>query len=259
MKKIIILLVIVIAASAAYSFLTSAENADMTPRGWYVVRNKTHEIPSLDGEMAYITDHKAYYADLDAKPEDKVIYLTFDAGYENGNVEKILDALKKHDAKGAFFILENLVKTNTDLVIRMKNEGHLVCNHTAKHPDMTKKTDFASFERELKALEEVYAEYTGNEIDKYFRPPEGKFNEQTLMFAENAGYKTVFWSCAYADWDNSAQKSGAYAINLLKANTHNGMILLLHPTSATNAEILDTMLTYWESEGFRFGTLDELK
>ena len=209
--------------------------------------------------MKYIEDHSAYYVDRACKENDKKIYLTFDAGYENGNIEKILDVLKNHGAKGAFFVLENLIKKNTELVKRMKNEGHLVCSHTSKHPDMTSKTTFEEFKKELESLENVYKEYTGKKLDRFFRPPEGRFNERTLVFAEKAGYKTVFWSCAYADWDNNRQKSPEYAKELLKKNTHPGMILLLHPTSATNAEILDEMLTYWENEGYSFASLCDLK
>ena len=197
--------------------------------------------------------------DKNADEKNKVIYLTFDAGYENGNIEKILDTLKQHNAKGAFFILKNLIIRNTDLVNRMYEEGHLVCNHTSRHPDMSKIKDINSFKDELEALEKIYFEYTGKELSKFYRPPEGKFCEDNLKFADELGYKTIFWSFAYADWDNSAQPDPQQAIKKIKENTHNGMIVLLHPTSSTNAKILDELLTYWESEGYRFATLEELE
>jgi peptidoglycan-N-acetylmuramic acid deacetylase len=230
-----------------------------TAQDWSVHRMKNHEQPPLDSSMSYIEKYNAYYLDKKASENDKVLYLTFDAGYENGNIERILDVLKNHNAKGAFFILENLITRNTDLVKRMADEGHTVCNHTAKHKDMTKVNNIEDFKTELSNLECIYKEYTGNEMAKYYRPPEGKFNEQNLDFANKLGYKTIFWSFAYADWDNNKQPSEEYAIQKIKDNTHNGMIVLLHPTSKTNADILDRILTYWEEEGFRFGTLDELK
>ena len=132
------------------------------PVHWYVKNNTEHKRPQLDSALSVINGHNACYLGKD----EKVIYLTFDAGYENGNVEKILDILKKHNATGAFFILENLITRNTELVRRMANEGHLVCNHTARHKNMSLINDKAAFERELKALETVYSEYTGKELDK---------------------------------------------------------------------------------------------
>ena len=225
---------------------------------WSVNREKDHKQPKADGCYSYMEKYDCYYIDKKADENDKVIYLTFDAGYENGNIEKILDTLRKHNAKGAFFVLKNLIVRNTDLVKRMTDEGHLVCNHTANHPDMTRYKDIEAFKSELTALENVYTEHTGLTLSKYFRPPEGKFDEQTLSFAKSLGYKTIFWSFAYADWDNNNQPSLDYAFQKITENTHNGMIALLHPTSSANAAVLDRILSYWEKEGYRFGTLDEL-
>lgn len=234
------------------------EKADTTPKNWSVCREKDHKQPSLSTDFRFITDNGGYYIDNNVTEDKKVIYLTFDAGYENGNVEKILDTLKAHNAPGAFFVLENLIKRDTELVKRMSDEGHLVCNHTARHKDMTKITDINAFKEELDKLNEVYKEYTGREMAKYYRPPEGRFSEQNLAFANELGYKTIFWSCAYADWDNNKQPDKQKSIQKLLDNTHNGMVLLLHPTSATNAAILDTLLCEWEKQGYTFGTLDEL-
>lgn len=236
----------------------SAEALDSSAKSWSVQREKDHKQPTLISDFCFISDFGGYYIDKNAKDDDKVIYLTFDAGYENGNIEKILDTMKKYDVKGAFFILENLIKRNTDLVKRMADEGHTVCNHTARHKDMTKITDMAQFKSELDKLESVYKEYTGLEMSKYYRPPEGKFSKQNLEFANKLGYKTIFWSFAYADWDNNKQPDKDSAIKKITENTHNGMVVLLHPTSATNAEILDDLISYWKNEDYRFGSLDEL-
>ena len=222
------------------------------------MRNKEHKQPALEPQFRFIEQSGGYYIDHRADDAHKVLYLTFDAGYENGNVEKILDTLKAHRAPGAFFILDNLIRQNTDLVKRMAAEGHTVCNHTAKHKDMTKFTDKAAFAKELTALEKIYTEYTGNSMAKYYRPPEGKFSEENLQFANELGYKTIFWSFAYADWDNDKQPDPAASLEKLKLHLHPGEVLLLHPTSATNAAILDAFLTYAEQEGYRFGTLAEL-
>lgn len=229
------------------------------PYNWYFIPNRTSTQPLLDVGLKFIENHDAFYVDKNASENDKVIYLTFDAGYANENVYKIVDVLDSHNAKGAFFVLDNIIIRNTDLIEKMINSGHLVCNHTCKHRDMTKFDDQIGFEEEIKSLENVYTEYTGNDIAKFYRPPEGKFNEQNLIWAENLGYKTIFWSFAYADWDNDNQPDSEKSIKKVLDHTHNGMIILLHPTSKTNADILDTLLTEWEKQGYRFASLEELR
>lgn len=228
--------------------------------GWYCTRNKDHRQPSAAAELRFVEEYGGYYVDKRHGDDntDKVVYLTFDAGYENGNVEKILDIMKEEEVTGAFFILGNLIIKNTDLVKRMADEGHTVCNHTNRHKDMTTVGSIEEFKTELSALENIYRERTGREMAKYYRPPEGRFNEATMKYAHELGYKTVFWSFAYADWDNAKQPSPESAKKKIMENIHNGAVILLHPTSATNAEILGDVIRDLKSQGFRFGTLDEL-
>ena len=187
-----------------------------------------------------------------------VIYLTFDAGYENGATEKILDVLTKHEVKAAFFLVGNYIEKNADLVRRMAQEGHMVGNHTMHHPDMSKITDQAAFEKELKDLEDLYRQVTGQEMSRYYRPPQGVYSEENLKMAQALGYKTVFWSLAYVDWNNDSQPTKEQAFDKLLPRIHNGAVVLLHSTSRTNAEILDELLTRWEEMGYRFGTVEEL-
>lgn len=226
---------------------------------WYCKRNKEHKQPTLDTELSIIEALNCAYVDKahDDSAQDKVIYLTFDAGYENGNVAKILDVLKEQEVCGAFFILGNLIQRNPDLICRMANEGHLVCNHTCTHKDITKLPSQALLD-EINNLENAYFTLTGKRMAKYFRPPEGTFDKASLTTVRDAGYKTVFWSFAYADWDNSKQMSAASAKAKIMENLHNGEIMLLHPTSATNAEILRDVICEIKGMGYRFGTLDEL-
>jgi len=232
---------------------------DTQALNWYVKRNAEHTLPKLEPQFSFISENEAYYGDKRAAENgDKVIYLTFDAGYENGNIERILNTLKKHNAPAAFFVLENLVVRNTELVKRMADEGHLICNHTKNHPDMTKICDKNKFALQLSALSDVIKEKCGVECAKFYRPPEGKFSEQNLRFAKELGYKTVFWSFAYADWDNNRQPSREDAIKKILENAHPGEIMLLHPTSKTNADILDEILTALKNDGYRFASLTEL-
>ena len=189
---------------------------------------------------------------------EKVLYLTFDAGYENGCTEKILDTLKKHNAKAAFFLVGNYIQRNADLVRRMVQEGHTVGNHTMHHPDMSKLSDFNAFSRELSDLAELYEQTVGQPMPRYYRPPQGIYSEENLKMAQQLGYRTVFWSLAYVDWNNDAQPSREQALSKLLPRTHPGAVVLLHSTSKTNAEILDELLTKWEEAGYRFGTVEEL-
>lgn len=226
---------------------------------WYCVRNKANRQAIAAPELRFVEELGGYYIDHkhgdgDA---DKVVYLTFDAGYENGNVEKILNTLKSTDTPAAFFVLEHLITANPDLVRRMGEEGHLVCNHTAHHPNLACAAS-AKIEQEIRALEETYRTVIGGELSKYFRPPEGSFSREMLTAVQALGYKTVFWSFAYADWDNAHQPNPETAIRTIMTNMHNGAVLLLHPTSATNAEILPRVIALLRAEGYRFGTLDEL-
>ena len=191
-------------------------------------------------------------------PAEKVLYLTFDAGYENGSTEKILDVLKAHQVKAAFFLVGNYIERNADLVRRMAQEGHIVGNHTMHHKDMSQMTDPAAFQKELSDLEALYRETTGQQMPKYYRPPQGLYSEENLTMAKDLGYKTVFWSLAYVDWMNDRQPTRQEAFGKLLPRTHNGAVVLLHSTSQTNAEILDELLTKWENEGYRFATLEEL-
>ncbi len=221
---------------------------------WYCKHMKSSARPPIPPEMSYIESYGGYFLGKD----EHVIYLTFDAGYENGNIEKILDTLKSENIPAAFFILDNLVYSNPQLVQRMAEEGHTVCNHTAKHRDMTKCTSIDEFSAELEKMAEIYRNEIGYEMAKYYRPPEGKCSEANLQWANELGYKTILWSFAYADWDNENQMSPDKAIEKIITNTHNGEVILLHPTSATNAEILPTLIKKWREMGYSFGTLDDL-
>lgn len=201
---------------------------------------------------------KKYDAAYLGDTSEKVIYLTFDAGYENGATERILDTLQKHNVKAAFFLVGNYIEKNADLVRRMAEEGHTVGNHTMHHPDMSKLKDKQAFTRELQDLEALYREKTGKSLPKYYRPPQGIYSEENLKMAKELGYRTVFWSLAYVDWKNDSQPTKEEAFAKLLPRIHPGAVVLLHSTSETNAEILDELLTKWEEMGYRFGTLEEL-
>ena len=235
-------------------------NASAQGYSWYCVHAKEHKQPCADSQLLFVEDCGGYYIDhrhASDQAKDKVVYLTFDVGYENGNVARILDAMKEENVTGAFFILGNVAVKNPALVKRMADEGHLVCNHTYSHRDMTGQSREAVV-AELERMEQACLEKTGVTMSKYFRPPEGKFDKELLRSAESLGYKTIFWSFAYADWDNGRQMHGDKAFNKIMENLHNGAVILLHPTSATNADVMGRVIREIKAQGYRFGTLDEL-
>ncbi len=204
-----------------------------------------------------LAQYNAWYV---APTQEKVIYLTFDAGYENAqeSTVRILDALKKHQVSATFFLVGNYLETRPDLVRRMVDEGHTVGNHTYHHPDMGSISDRASFEAELTTLADKYQEITGQEMVKFYRPPQGKYSQSNLQMAKDLGYYTFFWSLAYVDWYEDDQPTREEAFEKLLGRIHPGAIVLLHSTSVTNAEILDELLTKWEEMGYTFASLEDL-
>lgn len=251
MKRFLCMLCGILCCAACLNITVSAKEE----AHWYCVHAKDHARPRADSAFSYLEKYDGYYIGKDE--EDKVIYLTFDAGYENGNVAKILDVLKEKQVPAAFFILSHLVDRETALVNRMFEEGHAVCNHTARHKNVAR-ADRAAFEKELNDLAALCLEKTGKPMAKYYRPPEGSFCENNLKWAKEMGYKTVFWSFAYADWDNQKQMSVDAAKDKILSNIHPGEVMLLHPTSDTNAAVLGEVIDQCRAMGYRFGTLDEL-
>ena len=201
---------------------------------------------------------KKYNAYFIGDTTQNTIYLTFDCGYENGNTPTILDALQKHQAPATFFVVGNFLSDQPDLVKRMAAEGHIVGNHTWSHPDMSKISTQEAFSEELNRVSTLYQETTGQEMVKFYRPPQGKYSTQNLQMAKDLGYQTFFWSLAYVDWYQDQQPTHEEAFKKLTGRIHPGAIVLLHNTSSTNAEILDELLTKWEEMGYSFGSLDQL-
>lgn len=211
--------------------------------------------PVANATSDYLKQFNAHYAD---QTDEKVIYLTFDAGFENGNTPAILDALKKHNVPATFFVVGNYISTSPDLVKRMVAEGHTVGNHTYHHPDMSKISTQESFAKELQDLEKLYQDTTGQPMTKFYRPPQGKYSESNLKMASDLGYHTFFWSLAYVDWYEDKQPTKEEAFKKLLGRIHPGAIVLLHSTSKTNGEILDELLTKWEEMGYQFKSLNDL-
>lgn len=197
----------------------------------------------------------AYYI---GNPKEKVLYLTFDCGFENGNTPAILKALKKHHAPATFFVVGNFLETSPDLIRQMRKDGHTVGNHTFHHPDMSKISTKEAFAKELSDVESLYQEITGEEMTRFYRPPQGIYSPENLQMAKELGYHTFFWSLAYVDWyeDNQPTKEEAFA--KLLPRVHPGAVVLLHNTSDTNAEILDELLGKWEDMGYSFRSLEDL-
>lgn len=235
------------AEANAYSVLTS-EN-------WGLGFGAEGSKPTGNASASELAKYNAYFV---GDTNEKIIYLTFDCGYENGNTAPILDALKKHNVSATFFVVGHYLESAPDLTKRMVEEGHTVGNHTYHHPDMSKISDQAAFQKEVDDVKTKFKEVTGGEMAMYYRPPQGKYSTSNLQMAKDLGYSTFFWSLAYVDWNVDAQPSHEEAMKKLTGRIHPGAIVLLHVTSKTNGEIMDEVLTKWEEMGYTFGTLNEL-
>ena len=255
MKKrdlLILLIAVVIALAVSVSVFASSA---LSTGSWGLSFRQEGAPPIGNAGKDQLRQYQAAYI---GNTNEKVLYLTFDAGYENGCTAKILDTLKEKQVPAAFFLVGNYIRQSPDLVRRMVAEGHTVGNHTMHHYDMSRLSDKAAFSKELTDLEALYKETVGQELPKYYRPPQGIYSEENLKMAQELGYKTLFWSLAYVDWNNDAQPTREAAFAKLLPRTHNGAVVLLHSTSKTNAEILGELIDKWKEAGYRFGTLEEL-
>lgn len=252
--RVSVLLILALMLSlTAYSALAAFSAVETG--AWGLSFPKEGSAPTSTVSQAALDAYDAKFLGDTTQPQ---IALTFDAGYENGCTTQILDVLKKHEVPAAFFLVGNYLERNPELVRRMVEEGHTVGNHTYHHRDMSEISDKAVFAEELTAVETLYENITGKAMPKYYRPPQGVYSEENLKMAQELGYKTVFWSLAYADWNNDDQPTKEEAFSKLLPRIHNGAVVLLHSTSRTNAEILDELLTKWKEMGYSFLTLDEL-
>ncbi len=228
---------------------------------WGLSFQQEGKSPIGNATSEYLKKYNAYYIGDErsgAQGSEKAIYLTFDAGYENGYTATLLDVLKEEKVPAAFFVVGNFIEENPELVKRMTDEGHIVGNHTMHHPDMSAIADEAGFRKEMSELEAAYKEAVGRDMLKFYRPPQGKYSERNLEMANRMGYTTVFWSLAYVDWLQDSQPSREEALNILNKRIHPGAIVLLHSTSKTNAEILRELLQGWKAQGYVFKPISEL-
>ena len=233
----------------------NASPASAAEGSWGLSFQESGQKPVANTTAAELKPYDAHYVD---ETDEKVLYLTFDAGFENGNTPAILAALKKHQAPATFFLVGNYLSTSPELVKQMVDEGHIVANHTYHHLPMSKMTSLESFSEELDSNAALFKEITGQEMVKYYRPPSGIYSLDNLQMAKDLGYHTFFWSLAYVDWYENQQPSHAEALDKLISRIHPGAIVLLHSTSKTNGEIMDELLTKWEEMGYTFKSLDEL-
>lgn len=232
---------------------TDYGSLDNTKYGWWFKRNDSHEKSGCQEDFD-ITEYNAYYT---VPVSNKIMYLTFDCGYENGYTADILDTLKEEKVAAAFFVTQTFIRDNIDLVKRMKEEGHLVCNHSVHHPSMPDKS-VEEQKQEILECEQYMKEATGYEMDLFFRPPRGEYSKRTLQIAKDLGYRTIFWSMAYLDYDVNNQPSSGHVVEHFSKYYHPGAIPLLHNVSQANHDALPQVIQNLKREGYSFGSLYEL-
>lgn len=234
---------------------TTAEVNGNKKIGWGIKRNNNHEQPDVGNERKEVLESNEGIC-LGNK-EKKIIYLTFDEGYEAGYTPKLLEILKNNNVKATFFITAHYVNTQPELVKQMIDEGHIVGNHTVNHKSMPELNE-EQIKKEVMDLHQVIYDKFGYEM-KYIRPPMGEFSKKTLEVTNSLGYKTVMWSFAYEDWNENKQPDEAKSKEKVIANIHNGEIMLLHGNSKTNTNILDSVIKETKNMGYEYKSLDEFE
>lgn len=240
-------------ATIASVYRTSGNISEEIER-WWLKRNEDHRQPEVSNKID-LSKYNAYYAE--PKCKEKKLYLTFDCGYENGFTPKILDILKKQKVVAAFFVTKPFIREEPKLVKRMKKEGHIVGNHTVHHKSMPTLSDRDN-KQEIIDCAQYCKEVTGYEMDSFIRPPMGEYNERTLQLTKKMGYRTIFWSMAYVDFDVNKQPGKEYVIEHFQKYVHKGAIPLMHNVSQSNAEALDTVITNLKKDGYHFESLKKL-
>lgn len=222
---------------------------------WGIKRGKNHKQPNLGIENKRLIDK--YQGIAMGNEEQKIVYLTFDNGYEAGYTSKILDVLKENDVKAAFFITGHYLNSAPDLVKRMQEEGHIIGNHTVNHnslPDLTNE----EIKKEVMDFHQAIYNKIGYEMN-YIRPPKGEYSERTLYLSKTMGYTTVMWSFAYDDWEEEKQGREEYAKKKILDNIHPGAVILLHGTSKDNSNILDECIKGIKKMGYEIRSLDQFE
>lgn len=220
--------------------------------GWGFVRTTNHTQPNFGKTGVIASKYNAIYV---GSPHSKKVYLTFDEGYENGYTAKILDTLKAKGVTATFFITGDYVEKNPVLVKRMFVEGHVVANHTVNHPSLPTLDD-AGIIAEVTDLDKLVHAKTGYSLAHLVRPPKGEFSERSLALLKNNGYRTVFWSMAYADWQTDNQQGPERAINHVRDNLHPGAVILLHAVSKDNADGLGQIIDIVRAQDYTFNVLN---
>lgn len=224
--------------------------------GYGVAKNgQPHEISK--NNQAYFETNNFNALCLDTKSTEKVLYLTFDCGYENGYTAKILDTLKEKQVSAAFFCTLPQVKENPEIIARMINEGHIVGNHSVTHPSFPTLTKTKMAE-EIKGMDDYLRTYFGYS-EPFFRFPMGEYSDCALDLVGSLGYKCVFWSVAYSDWDLKSQKGEENAFNTVTSRLHPGAVILLHAVSPDNSAALGRIIDWAKNEGYTFKSLNDYK
>ena len=221
--------------------------------GWGISKNNQHKVPDVGFYKNEIEGTDSYYVGS----EEKKIYLTFDAGYDNGNIEKIVKILKEYEVPATFFSTGDFLERNPDLVKLIDENGLIIGNHMYSHKDITKISDEV-LKEEITKVEEIFKSITGKEMIKLFRPPKGEFTKEALLKVKNLGYKTFFWSIAYLDWNTKDQKGEDYTYNSVINNLHDGAIILMHSVSDDNVKCLPKIIEKARTLGYTFDSLENI-
>ncbi len=258
LKRIIILVVLAISVFARVQI-----NVWIDPKAipayskeyiWYYLPHERNKQPLPMEKAKFLSEHSVLFV---GKPDEKVVYLTFDDCPENNNIPLILDVLEKHKARATFFMTASYIRDHPEVIRKIVENGSIVGNHTTNHVVVSQLT-FEKFQKELHGVEDAYQEATGQQLPKFFRPPRGRFSEASLKYADRMGYTTVFWSFCYRDWNEDRQPSADQVYAAILKELHPGEIMMLHSQSSTNVKALDMIVSALIEKGYAFGSIAEI-
>jgi len=254
-KKYFIKAVVLFLFSVGISLVNPVYEAAANNNEWGISFQTPGKKPVIDIGEDILNAYDAHYIGGES---EKNVYLTFDAGYENGFTPTILNILQRKNVPAAFFMTGIYIRRNPEIVKQIAEEGYIIGNHSMTHPEKYILEDKEELRNQLALTEAEYLKATGQEMEKYYRPPCGKYTKSSLRAANDLGYKTIFWSLAYHDYDENDQPSEWTAMKRLTTYVHPGAVILLHNMSRTNVNILEELINQYKQMGYTFKRLDEL-
>lgn len=221
---------------------------------WPIHKADLHAVPQsvlyASSQKTLQSDMQTQQVDSDSFLEPRQIALTFDDGPHKICTPQLLDGLKERGVHATFFLMGENIAGNEELVRRMKEEGHLIGNHSYRHIQLTHAGEDAVCEA-IEKTEDLIESITGDRPE-YLRPPYGDWNESLECRMD---LTTVLWSVDSLDWK---LKNTNQIVKRVKKNVSDGDIILMHDIFPTSLKAALQIIDELQAQGYTFVTVEEL-